>query len=68
MIDKLNTDMLPGVRKYWIIDQKQENIMIYGFADCEIDTYRTFEKGAVAKSVVFDGLSADVESLFEELL
>ena len=68
MIDKLNTYRLSGVREYWIIDQKQENILIYGFTDCEIDTYRTFEKGAVAKSFVFDGLTTDVESLFEELL
>lgn len=68
MIDKLNTYRLSGVKEYWIIDQKQENIMVYGFDNYEIDKYKTFEKGDVAKSFVFDGLSADVESLFNELI
>jgi Uma2 family endonuclease len=68
MIDKLNTYRLSGVREYWIVDQRQENIMVYGFADCEIDKYKTFEKGDIAQSLAFDGLSADVESLFQELL
>jgi len=68
MIDKLNTYMLSGVREYWIIDQKQENILVYSFADFDIDTYRTFEKGTVATSFVFEGLSANVESLYKELI
>jgi prevent-host-death family protein len=68
MIDKLNTYRLSGVKEYWIIDQKQQNIMVYGFDNYEIDKYKTFEKGAVAQSLVFDGLSTDVESLFNELL
>ncbi|ATW26797.1 type II toxin-antitoxin system Phd/YefM family antitoxin [Candidatus Formimonas warabiya] len=68
MVDKLNTYRLSGVQEYWIIDQRQENIMIYGFFDYEIDRYKTFEKGDVAKSFVFTGLSADIESLFKELV
>jgi prevent-host-death family protein len=68
MIDKLNTYRLSGVKEYWIIDQKQQNIMVYGFDNYEIDKYKTFEKGAVAQSLVFDGLSTDVESLFNELI
>ncbi len=68
MIDKLNTYRLSGVKEYWIIDQKQENIMLYGFANYEIDRYKTFEKGEVAQSFVFKGLSTDIESLFNELM
>ncbi len=68
MIDKLNTYRLSGVKEYWIVDQRQENIMVYGFDDYEIDKYKTFEKGDIAKSLVFNGLSADVESLFHELI
>lgn len=68
MIDKLNTYMLSGVKEYWIIDTKQRSIMIYEFNDYEIDKFKTYEKGNVACSLVFGGLSADVESLFDELI
>ena len=67
MIDKLNTYRLSGVKEYWIIDQKQENILLYSFADNEIDRYKIYEKGDVAQSIVFKGLSTDIESLFSEL-
>jgi len=68
MIDKLNTYRLSGVQEYWIIDQKQENIMVYGFVDYEIEKYKTFEKGDLAQSWVFNGLSADITGLFDELI
>ncbi|MGE5583324.1 MAG: type II toxin-antitoxin system prevent-host-death family antitoxin [Bacillota bacterium] len=68
MIDKLNTYRLSGVKEYWIVDQKQENIMVYGFDNYEIDRYKTYEKGDAAGSLVFNGLSADIASLFNELL
>jgi prevent-host-death family protein len=68
MIDKLNTYRLSGVKEYWIIDQKQEKILVYCFNDYEIDRYQTFEKGDVAQSFIFNGLSADIESLFHELI
>lgn len=68
MIDKLNTYRLSGVKEYWIIDQKQENIMVYGFADHEIDRYKIYEKGDIAHSFVFNGLAADIASLFSDLL
>ena len=68
MIDKLNTYRLSGVKEYWIIDQKQENIMVYGFNNYEIEKYKTYEKGDVVQSLVFNGLSTDIVSLFNELL
>lgn len=68
MIDKLNTYRLSGVQEYWIIDQKQESIMMYGFDHYEIDQYKTFEKEDVVKSFVFNGLSTNIESLFNELI
>ena len=68
MIDKLNTYRLSGVEEYWIIDQRQENIMIYNFADCEIDKYKTFEKGDVAQSLFFAGLSVSIDRLFTGLV
>jgi prevent-host-death family protein len=68
MVDKLNTYMLSGVKEYWIIDIKQESILIYEFNNCEIDNYNVFKKGDAADSLAFKGLSADVESLFSDLL
>ena len=68
MIDKLNTYRLSGVKEYWIVDQKQENIMVYGFADYEIDKYQTYQKGDVARSLAFNGLSTEIEILFNELI
>ncbi len=44
MIDKLNTYMLSGVKEYWLIDTRQESIIIYSFGDYEIDRCKTFEK------------------------
>lgn len=68
MIDKLNTYRLSGVKEYWLIDPKQENIMVYNFEDFEIDKYKTFEKGSAAQSFEFKGLAADVEGLFSGLV
>ena len=68
MIEKLNTYMLSGVREYWIVDQKQENVMIYSFTNYEIDRYKLYEKGSIAQSMVFQGLSAEIESLYDDLL
>ena len=68
MIDKLNTYMLAGVKEYWVIDTKQESIMIYDFEDCQIDKFKVFEKGSIAASLIFSGLSVDVESLFHDLI
>ncbi|HEX7712708.1 MAG TPA: type II toxin-antitoxin system Phd/YefM family antitoxin [Bacillota bacterium] len=68
MIDKLNTYRLSGVKEYWIVDQKQENIMVYGFDNFEIDKYKTYEKGDLAQSLAFNGLAADIAGLFSEML
>lgn len=64
MIDKLNTYRLSGVQEYWVIDPKQEKILIYEFDDCEIDRFQVFGKGDIVKSIVFAGLSADATELF----
>jgi prevent-host-death family protein len=68
MIDKLNTYRLSGVKEYWIIDPKQENILVYGFDSLEIETYKTYERGDSALSYIFNGLSVNVEELFNDLV
>lgn len=68
MVDKLNTYMLSGVKEYWIIDTKQEYIIIYSFEACGIDSYKLFERSKIANSLVFKGLSCDVDGLFNDLI
>ncbi|MBS3886303.1 MAG: type II toxin-antitoxin system prevent-host-death family antitoxin [Dethiobacter sp.] len=68
MIDKLNAYMLSAVKEYWIIDPKQETIIVYGFDNYDIDKVKTFEKGVYAQSLAFNGLSTDVKALFHELI
>ncbi len=68
MVDKLNTYMLAGVKEYWIIDTKQESILIYSFSECCIDTCKAYEKGSIARSMIFEGLSTEVEALFNDLV
>lgn len=68
MIDKLNSYMLSRVKEYWVVDPKQETIIIYSFENNEIDRIRAFESGSVARSMIFDGLSADIDNLFSDLI
>lgn len=68
MVYKLNTFMTSGVSEYWIVDMDSQRITIYSFIDRLVDKMEVYKKGEVAKSLSFDGLEADVESLFKELL
>ncbi len=68
MIDKLNTYMLSGVQEYWIIDTRQQSILVYSFAERGIDLFKHYEKGSMVESFVFKGLSADVKALFNDLI
>ena len=64
MIEKLNTYMLSGVKEYWVIDPRQERVVIYSFKNCEIGEYNFFEKGGIAQSFIFDGLVLNVSDLY----
>lgn len=68
MIDKLNSYRLSGVKEYWIIDPKQEQILLYSFDALEIDIFKAFEKGSRAESIKFSGLTADITALFSNLI
>ena len=49
MVDKLNTYMISGVKEFWVVDPKQEVVLVYSFKDCEIDNFATFRKEEVIK-------------------
>ena len=42
--------------------------MVYNFTDYEIDKYKTYEKGDLAESLVFTGLSVGIDRLFTGLI
>lgn len=64
MVDKLNTYMLSGVREYWIVDPKQKNVIVYHFDHRQIASYGTFTAGETIQSTAYQGLTAEVDSLF----
>lgn len=68
MVDKLNTYMLSEVMEYWIIDTKQETVLVYSFKEHAVDILKFYEIGDTAQSSVFKGLSYDVSGLFKDLI
>jgi prevent-host-death family protein len=67
MVDKLNTYMLSGVREYWIVDPRQEQVVVYTFDDCEIENLTIYTRGDNAASFMFEGLLLNVSGLFDNL-
>lgn len=67
MVDKLNTFMLSGVREYWIIDSKHQQVMVYYFIDRAIESLMVYKTNETALSTHFEGFEISVNALFEEL-
>ncbi len=66
MVYKLNTFMMSGVSEYWMADPDNKRITIYSFADYQIDRMDVYKTGEIARSMIFEGLSADVGLLFDD--
>ncbi len=64
MVDKLNTYMLGGIKEYWIVDDKNTQIMVYTFDEYEIDQVNTYRLDEMVESKVFEGLACDVMTIF----
>lgn len=67
MVYKLNTFMMSGVSEYWLIDHKNLRITVYSFVDFQVDKMEVYKAGDIAKSFIFEGLSVDVEKLYDEM-
>lgn len=65
MVDKLNTIMISGVREFWIIDPKEEIVLVYGFEDFEIDHFMTYRKQEAVRSYWFKDLEVAGSAIFE---
>lgn len=64
MVDKLNTYMISGVKEFWIIDPRNESILIYSFKEYEIDEFSTLKKEEIARSFNFEGLEVKCSEIF----
>lgn len=65
MVDKLNTIMISNVKEYWIIDPKQQIIVVYGFENLEIDHFMTYRKQDIIRSYCFTDLSFAGSRVFD---
>lgn len=64
MVDKLNTFMISGVKEYWVIDPKQEVVLVYGFKGLDVDHFMTCQKQNVIRSYWFVELEVAGSSIF----
>lgn len=66
MVTKLNTYMLSGVREFWLVDPKKKTVTVYGFKDFEVVEYEVYQHNDAVQSYFFDGLTAIVQTVFED--
>ena len=66
MVDKLNTFMMSGVKEFWVVDPKKQNVIVYAFNDYEIEEYNTFKKDEILVSYHFAGLEISLAEVFEQ--
>lgn len=67
VIYKLNTYMTSGVSEYWIVDPDTRKITIYSFTDYKVDKMETYKNGETASSEIFEGLTVNIDALFDTL-
>lgn len=67
VIYKLNTYMTSGVSEYWIVDPDTRKITIYSFIDNKVDKMETYKNGETASSEIFEGLTVNIDELFDTL-
>ncbi len=68
MVDKLNTYMISGVREFWVVDPVEETIIVYGFKEYKIDSYKVYKAGETLASYYFEGLNAGTDKVFESFV
>jgi len=65
MVDKLNTYMISGVKEFWVIDPKNESILVYSFKDYEINEFTAYRKEDTIESFNFEGLEVKGLEIFQ---
>ncbi|HHV95172.1 MAG TPA: type II toxin-antitoxin system Phd/YefM family antitoxin [Clostridiaceae bacterium] len=64
LIEKLRLYLLSGIREYWIVNVFSKEILIYSFKNYRVDKMVTYKSGEKAQSIIFEGLSVDVDRVF----
>lgn len=67
MLKKLDLYMQCGVAEYWIIDLKNEQVLVYSFEEKDIAEFITYRRSGnikYAESIIFKGLKVSLDELF----
>lgn len=64
LLDKLNTYTHSGVQEYWIVDPKDQRIMVYCFEDCDILDFAIYQLEQSFESHTFPGLHVTIAHIF----
>lgn len=64
MVKKLQLYMNSNVKEYWVVDPDREYIQLYHFEDRELVDSFIYYKGMEATSLVFKGLTIQVDEIF----
>lgn len=66
MLKKLDLYKQCGVKEYWIVDPKNEQVQVYSLKDNGITDSKAFRKGADThvKSDYSDGLQVSLDDMF----
>lgn len=65
LIKKLDLYMSCGVREYWIVNPINKEVTVHLFADNDISNNITYRKDEIARSCIFEGLSAELDGIFK---
>lgn len=64
MIDKLNTYSLSGVAEFWIVDPKNQSVLVYQFKDYSIEHFQSYNISDALTSYTFPCLNVAMRDIF----
>lgn len=64
LVKKLDLYLSCGVREYWVVNPINAEVTVYLFEACDIGEHATYKKGEIARSYIFEGLSAELDRVF----
>lgn len=65
LVKKLDLYMQTGINEYWIVNYSNREVTVYMFREKGIAAMKTYTKEDVVKSFTFDGLTANMNDIFE---
>ncbi len=55
-----------GVREYWLVDQRTNNIEVYSYADQRYKLIDNYDETGILKSLTLEGFEMDIEAVFKD--